>query len=82
VRKLNYKGYIARVEFDAEDSIFVGHITGINDVVGFHADTVADLIAAFQAAVDDDIETGLHAGKAPEEPYSGKRMLRVSLALA
>jgi predicted HicB family RNase H-like nuclease len=32
---MSYKGYKARVAFDAEDEIFVGHLAGINDVVGF-----------------------------------------------
>jgi predicted HicB family RNase H-like nuclease len=52
-----YKGYSARVEFDDEDEIFVGRIAGINDVVGFHADTVEDLKAAFHEAVDDYLAT-------------------------
>jgi len=50
---LNYKGFMARVEFDAEDALFVGHLAGINDVIGFHADTVASLVDAFHEAVDD-----------------------------
>lgn len=54
---MNYKGYFARVEFDPEDMLFVGYLAGINDVVGFHADNVADLKSAFQEAVDDYIDT-------------------------
>jgi predicted HicB family RNase H-like nuclease len=74
---MNYKGYFARIEFDPDDEIFVGHLAGINDVVGFHADNVADLKAAFEAAVDDYIKACAKAGKAPEKPYSGKVMFRV-----
>jgi predicted HicB family RNase H-like nuclease len=40
---MTYKGYAARVEFDAEDHIFVGHIIGIRDIVGFHGETVSEL---------------------------------------
>ena len=36
MNSLSYKGYVARVEFDGEDEIFVGHIAGVADVVGFH----------------------------------------------
>lgn len=57
-----YKGYAARVEFDAEDEIFTGRIAGIRDMVGFHADNVADLKEAFHEAVDDYLET-LHQGR-------------------
>lgn len=73
----SYKGYHARIEFDDEDNIFVGHLAGINDVIGFHADTVADLIAAFHSAVDDYVEACRRTGKAPEKPFSGNLMLRV-----
>lgn len=74
---LAHKGYSARIEFDADDRIFFGRIAGIEDGVGFHADTVADLIAAFHEAVDDYLETCARIGKEPEKAYSGKVMLRV-----
>ena len=50
---LRYNGYDARVEFDAEDRVFVGHIAGIRDIVGFHGASVDALEAAFHEAVDD-----------------------------
>ena len=78
---LTYKGYSAKIEFDAEDYIFFGRIAGINDGVGFHADTVEDLVAAFHEAVEDYLETCAKIGKAPEKSYSGKLMLRVDPAL-
>ena len=74
---MTFKGYQARVEFDADDQIFVGRIAEINDVIGFHADTVEDLIAAFHEAVDDYLETCAKVGKRPDKPYSGKLMFRV-----
>jgi predicted HicB family RNase H-like nuclease len=52
-----YKGRYAVVKFDAEDEIFVGHIAGIADLVGFHAKTVTDLETAFHEAVDDYLES-------------------------
>jgi predicted HicB family RNase H-like nuclease len=48
-----YKGYHARIEFDDEDRIFVGHLAGIRDIVGFHGSSVAELETAFREAVDD-----------------------------
>ena len=78
---LTHRGYGARVEFDAEDGIFFGRVAGIADGVGFHADTVAELIAAFREAVDDYIETCARIGKAPDKPYSGKLMLRIDPVL-
>lgn len=78
MKVLSYKGYSARIEFDGDDEIFFGRIAGIQDVLGFHADTVADLKAAFHAAVDDYIETCRKVGKAPQKTLSGNLMLRVS----
>lgn len=77
INSLAYKGYSARVDFDAEDELFVGRLAGINDVVGFHADTVAGLVKAFQDAVDDYVATCSRNEKAPEKPYSGKVMFRI-----
>jgi len=74
---MNYKGYAARIEFDERDDIFVGHIAGIQDIVGFHAETVKELHATFEEAVDDYIETCAKIGREPQKPASGKLMLRV-----
>lgn len=74
---LSYKGYGARIEFDADDAIFFGRIAGTEDVVGFHAETVSDLVAAFHEAVDDYLATCSSIGKAPDRACSGKLMLRV-----
>lgn len=75
---MSYKGYSARIDYDDEDGILVGRIAGIADVIGFHADTVEDLRAAFFEAVDDYIETCAKAGKEPQKSYSGKMMFRVA----
>jgi predicted HicB family RNase H-like nuclease len=77
MRTMIYKGYAARIEYSEEDGCFVGHIAGIKDVVGFHGDSVKDLRAAFQEAVDDYLETCESLGRAPQKPYSGKLMLRI-----
>jgi predicted HicB family RNase H-like nuclease len=78
---ISYRGHFANVEFDAEDEIFTGRLAGVNDVVGFHADNVEALKAAFREAVDDYVETCEKAGKTPEKPYSGQIMVRVDPAV-
>lgn len=74
---MNYKNYTARIEYSDEDDCFIGHIAGINDLVGFHANSVSELHAAFEEAVDDYIQTCKKTGRSPQKPYSGKIMLRV-----
>lgn len=54
---LTYKGYAARVEFDAEDRIFHGRIAGIRDIVTFQGESEKELLAAFEEAVDDYLAT-------------------------
>ena len=40
MNRMKYRGYAARIEFDEVDRIFVGHLAGIKDIVGFHGTTV------------------------------------------
>jgi predicted HicB family RNase H-like nuclease len=75
---MTYKGYSARIAYDDDDRIFTGRIAGIRDGVGFHAETVEALRAAFEEAVDDYVETCARLGKEPEKAYSGQMMFRVS----
>ena len=74
---MTHNGYAARVEFDAEDRIFVGHIAGIRDIVGFHGESVDGLEAAFHEAVDDYLAVCKKLGQTPDKPYSGRVMLRL-----
>ena len=74
---LSYKGFKASIGFDEDDNILVGHIVGINDVIGFHADSVEALRTALHEAVEDYIDACRKVGKQPEKAYSGKLMLRV-----
>ena len=74
---MSYNGFAARVEFDAEDRIFVGHVAGIRDIVGFHGESVAELEAAFHEAVNDYLAACKKLGQTPDKPYSGRVMLRL-----
>jgi len=74
---MTYKGYAARIEYSDEDGCFIGHIAGIRDIVGFHAESVKELRAAFEEAVNDYLATCEKSGRAPQKAYSGRLMLRV-----
>lgn len=74
---MSYRNYQAKVEFDPVDKIFVGHILGIRDIVGFHGSTVDELEAAFHEAVDHYLDVCAQIGQEPQRPYSGKLTLRV-----
>ncbi|MGY6555106.1 MAG: type II toxin-antitoxin system HicB family antitoxin [Wenzhouxiangella sp.] len=74
---MSYKGYAARIEYSADDKCFVGRVAGIRDVIGFHGDSVTELQAAFEEAVDDYLETCSRLQRDPQRPYSGRLMLRI-----
>ena len=75
---MKYKGYVARIEYDEEDRIFIGHLAGIKDIVGFHGTTVDELEDAFHESVDDYMAISEKTGRPVQKPYSGKLMLRIS----
>lgn len=78
---MQFKGYAAQISYShssiESDACFIGHIAGITDIVGFHADNVAELRRAFEEAVTDYLVTCEKAGRNPQKPASGKLMLRV-----
>lgn len=74
---LKYKGYTARVDFDADDGLFVGQVLGITDDISFHGESVRELEKAFRAAIKHYIADCKSTGREPLKPASGKLLLRV-----
>ena len=68
ITKMAHKGYESDFEYSDDDECFIGHTTGIDDIVGFHADSVPELRAAFEEAVDDYIEFCTDLGRTPQKP--------------
>ncbi len=75
---MTYKGYSASMIIDAEDKIIVGRVVGIDDIISFHGESVAEFESNFQAVVDDYIAAAEALGSQPEKPASGKLMLRIA----
>ncbi len=67
---MNFRGYAARIVYSEDDGCFVGHIAGISDIVGFHGESVAELRAAFEEAVDDYVEACKELERPAQEPLS------------
>lgn len=74
---MSHKGYTARIEFDERDNIFVGRVLGLRTMISFHGETVAELRAAFDIAIEEFLRDCREEGIRPERPASGKLMLRV-----
>jgi predicted HicB family RNase H-like nuclease len=81
MNSMTYKGYSARVIFEAEDRIFVGRVAVVRDIVSFHGTSVDELEVAFREAVDDYLAACEKLGQTPNKPFSGRVMLRLPLEL-
>lgn len=74
---MRYKGYVARIDYDERDDLFVGRVLGMRDIISFHASSVPELHKAFAQALEDYLADCAEQGIAPEKPASGKVMLRI-----
>lgn len=74
---LEYKGYHASIEYDAEDNIFVGEVFGITDSLNFHGTTVAELKEMFSQSIDNYLEMCSNIGKNPDKEFRGTFNVRI-----
>lgn len=77
-KTMEYRGYHAKIEYDADDNIFVGKVVGITDSLNFHATEVNELTQMFHQSIDNYLEQCAKIGKAPDKEYSGTFNVRVS----
>ena len=75
---MEYKGYRARVSFDADDETFHGTIVNIDDTVHFEGASVKELKRAFKESVEYYLDFCRKRGQKPNKPYSGRLLVRVS----
>lgn len=78
---LQYKGYIASIEFSAEDKCLFGKIEHINDLIMFDGSNFDEVEQAFHNAVDNYIEFCKERGKEPQQPFKGSFNIRPGAAL-
>ena len=78
---LAYKGYFAPVEFDAEQHMLTGMVTGIRDAIVFEGSTVKEVEQCFHDAVDDYLEFCAEKGKEPERAFKGSFNVRTGSEL-
>ena len=79
MKPMTYKGYPARIGYSDEDALFVGRVVGIRDIITFHGESVSEIRAAFQEAIDFYLETCAERGDQPNRPYSGKLLVRMPI---
>jgi len=65
---VEYKGYVARVEFDEEAGLFHGEVSNTHDVITFQRDSESYLRRAFIDSIEDYLEFCATRGEIPEIP--------------
>ncbi|WP_297430678.1 type II toxin-antitoxin system HicB family antitoxin [Clostridium sp.] len=75
---MEYKGYHAKVEYDAEDKIFIGKVFGINDSLNFHGTTADELEEMFHQSIENYLSICEQCGKEPDKEFKGSFNVRIS----
>lgn len=75
---MKYKGYEGHVIYDEDAKLFHGEVSGLKDVVTFQGTSVDQLEQAFKDSVDEYLNFCKELGRAPEKPFSGKLLIRIS----
>lgn len=75
---MEYKGYVAKLDYSREDEVFYGVVEGIVDSVSFEGHSVEALKGAFYEAVDDYLEMCAELNKEPQKSYKGSFNVRIS----
>ena len=74
---MKYRGYTARIDYDAREHIFIGEIVGLSERLTFHGAGVDELRADFEFAVNHYLAACAAIGTVPERQASGKLLIRV-----
>ncbi len=78
---MEYKGYLATVEYDDEAEIFHGEVVNTRAVITFQGRSVSELRRELEQSIADYLDWCLERGKEPEKPYSGRLLVRATPTL-
>jgi len=70
-------GYLGSIEASIEDGVLFGKLECVTTLVNYEGETVKELQAAFEAAVDDYLTTCTAKGYEPETPCKGSFNVRI-----
>lgn len=75
---IEYKGYHAKISYDAENKIFVGDVIGIEDFLAFHVYSADEVEKRFHECIDDYLDFCKKRGEKPSKEYRGMFNVRIS----
>jgi predicted HicB family RNase H-like nuclease len=76
---MRYRGYLARIDYDDADAVFVGHVLGLSETISFVGGSVAELRGDFEFAINHYLAACKAAGITPARQASGKLLMRLSI---
>lgn len=74
---VSYRGYVASVEFDADQAALVGRVVNAREPLDFQSQSAAAVITDFRTLIDRYLADCESEGVAPTRPYSGKLLVRI-----
>ena len=74
---IEYNGYHAKIEYDAEDDIFVGEVIGIVDSLSFHGSSIEEIHQMFEQSIDNYLDFCEKIGKEPNKEFKGSFNIRI-----
>lgn len=74
---MEYKGYSGTVEYSPEDNILFGKVLGIRSLISYEGQSISELRADFEGAVDDYLEMCAEKGIDAEKTYKGSLNVRL-----
>lgn len=78
---MTHKGYTAAIEVDEDGDLLFGYVIGLQDIITFQGETVAEARQAFRDSVDDYLDFCASRGESPEKPFSGRFLVRIAPSL-
>ena len=75
---MEYKGYLASVEFDDEAEIFHGEVVNTPAVITFQAASANRLQREMEESIEDYLEWCTERGKEPETPSPDHLLVRAT----
>jgi predicted HicB family RNase H-like nuclease len=78
---MEYKGYIGKIEIDAEAGILYGEVINVRDVITFEGESVDETQKAFRESVDDYLAFCTQRHESPDKPFSGRLVVRLPAEL-
>lgn len=74
---LEYKGFLGSVDYSAEDACLTGEVLFIDGTIVYGGESVDEIKAMFEEAVDGYLEMCEQNGIEPQKPFKGSFNVRI-----